>query len=152
MSKVEEGLSRPMVSQSPLSHSRVTLTLGPRHSSTHSGTFALSTLTFRQPHKLRTIGQDSPTSCLHTSPFFPSVLPRSHLYPSRHLAAPQRPAGSQEGMLSIWPEPRPTLWVHIRAPANVQDPGASHPVTGWQSQASGHPSTQDRVTPNPSYK
>ena len=75
-----------------------------------------------------------------------------YLYPSRHLAAPQGPAGSQEGMLSIWPEPRPALWVHIRAPANVQDPGASCPVTGWQSQASGHPSTQNRVTPNPSYK
>lgn len=48
--------------------------------------------------------------------------------------------------MSIWPEPRPALWVHIRAPANVQDPEARHPVIGWQDQASGpfqHPGPRD---------
>lgn len=74
--KDEEGLSRPMVSLF-VSHSSVTLIPGPMSPSTHSGTFALSTLTFSQPCKFGTVGWDGPTSCLHTSPFFPSVPPCS---------------------------------------------------------------------------
>lgn len=143
--KGEEGLSGPMVS-SALSYSSVTLIPGLKSSGAHSKTSALSNLTFHPPCELRTSG-------LHTSPFFSSSsLSPPHLCPSRPLAAPQRPAGSQEGMLSIWPELRSALWVHIRAPANVQDPGASRLMIGRQDPASSHPNTQGPVTPNPSYK
>lgn len=60
----------------PKGEEGLTLTLGPRSSDAHSGTSVLSTLTFHPPCELRTTGQGSPTSGLHTSPFFsPSLLP-----------------------------------------------------------------------------
>ena len=69
--KGEKDLSGPMAS---LSYSSVTVIPGPRSSGARSGNSALGTLTFCPPSKLGTIGGDSPTSCLHTSPFFPSSL------------------------------------------------------------------------------